>query len=237
MTDDDAITITTSPEYLDVTATAKLIRKALREAFPGERFSVRSSRYAGGSSVHIDWTDGPTTGAVDAVIGFFAGGRFDGMIDMAYYATSWLTPDGHAALAHDPGTGGQRGSNPERIGDAPSPDARLVHFGADHVMTNRKVSPAFRAELEAVLIERWGSLERAAEQNHEFGTDGLMWREASAWDYRAGVMLPAPETGRYVQRHAWLCRRTSDGAPGCVLEAFHDGDHVLGELAGQDEDA
>ena len=61
--------------------TAKLIRKALRESFHGVKTSVRSSSYAGGSSVRVSWTDGPTTAQVEAVAGAFCGGYFDGMID------------------------------------------------------------------------------------------------------------------------------------------------------------
>ncbi|GAF85026.1 unnamed protein product [marine sediment metagenome] len=68
-------------EYVAVTETAKLIRKALRESFPGVKFSVRSEKYAGGASINIGWTDGPTTPQVEHVAGAFEGSYFDGMID------------------------------------------------------------------------------------------------------------------------------------------------------------
>lgn len=68
-------------EFISVTDTAKLIRKALKEAFPGVKFSVKSSSYSGGASVGIRWTDGPNEAQVKAVAGIFRGAYFDGSID------------------------------------------------------------------------------------------------------------------------------------------------------------
>lgn len=68
-------------QYLTVTETAKLVRKALKEAFPGTKFSVRCSQYAGGASMNIGWTDGPSVDQVKAIAGRFEGSYFDGMID------------------------------------------------------------------------------------------------------------------------------------------------------------
>lgn len=68
-------------EYISVVETAKLIRKALKETFPGFKFSVRSERYSGGASIDVWWTDGPTVPQVDRVAGAFEGSYFDGMID------------------------------------------------------------------------------------------------------------------------------------------------------------
>ena len=39
--------------YLTCAETAKLARAALKQAFPGVRFSVRSDTYAGGASIHV----------------------------------------------------------------------------------------------------------------------------------------------------------------------------------------
>lgn len=68
-------------EIIDTKEVAKLIRKALKEVFPGFKFSVRLERYAGGSSITVRWTDGPTVPQVEAVAGAFQGSYFDGMID------------------------------------------------------------------------------------------------------------------------------------------------------------
>lgn len=67
--------------YYSCADTAKLVRQALREAFPGIKFSVRSSTYAGGASIRVRWTDGPTAAQVDKVAGTFSGAYFDGMTD------------------------------------------------------------------------------------------------------------------------------------------------------------
>jgi hypothetical protein len=67
--------------YISVVETAKMIRTALREAFPGVRFSVRSSSYSMGASINISYTDGPTNAQVRAITGNFEGSYFDGMTD------------------------------------------------------------------------------------------------------------------------------------------------------------
>ena len=78
--------------YLSVAETAKLIRASLRESFPGVKFSVRSSSYAGGASIRVGWVDGPTTAAVEAVAHPWQGSYFDGMQD--YKGSRYHTLDG-----------------------------------------------------------------------------------------------------------------------------------------------
>lgn len=73
--------MTTSPRYISVTDTAKLVRAALRESFSDQKFSVRSSSYAGGASIDVKWKDGPTTLAVDLIVKPFAGAHFDSLVD------------------------------------------------------------------------------------------------------------------------------------------------------------
>lgn len=68
--------------YITTTDTAKMIRAALKEAFAGITFSVRSSNYSGGSSIRVGWSDGPNTAQVDAIVKRFAGSTFDGMQDL-----------------------------------------------------------------------------------------------------------------------------------------------------------
>lgn len=64
--------------------TAKFVRAELKKAFPGVKFSVRSTR----SRVEVDWQDGPAWEAVDAVTKRFAGATFDSMTDLKEYHTS-----------------------------------------------------------------------------------------------------------------------------------------------------
>lgn len=73
------------------------------------------------------------------------------MIDMASYVSSWLEEDGTAHTAFDAGTGGQRGSRDEFIGDPHGGGARLVHFGADYVFENRSTSPGFESLLRCLV--------------------------------------------------------------------------------------
>lgn len=103
-------------DYISVTDTAKLLRQALKAQFPGVKFSIRSSRYAGGASIDVSWTDGPPASAVDATCYLYRGATFDGMQDLKEYHSSILAgPDGVP---------------------------REVHFGADYIFTNRHLSPA-----------------------------------------------------------------------------------------------
>lgn len=109
-------------KWLSVTETAKLMRDALRSAFPGVRFSVRSDFYAGGASIRVRWTDGPTLAAVDRVVKVYEGATFDGMRDIKEYHEPTLVSFGGA-------------------------DPIAVRFGADFVFTDRDLSPEYVAQL------------------------------------------------------------------------------------------
>src|SRR6185436_13773425 len=65
--------------------TAQLIREALKAAFPGFKFSVRTSYASMTSSTDISWTDGPTQPEVDRVVNAFTSRGFDGMTDSNTY--------------------------------------------------------------------------------------------------------------------------------------------------------
>lgn len=79
-------------QYLSCAETAKLVRAALKESFPGVKFSVRSSVYAGGASININYVNGPTAEQVKGVISVFEGSYFDGMTD--YKGSNYNTLDG-----------------------------------------------------------------------------------------------------------------------------------------------
>ncbi|HWN84098.1 MAG TPA: LPD29 domain-containing protein [Vicinamibacterales bacterium] len=67
--------------HLNQTAVAALIRADLKNDFPGVKFSVRSSRYSCGSSVRVEWTDGPVDDAVTKAIGRYMAQGFDASTD------------------------------------------------------------------------------------------------------------------------------------------------------------
>jgi hypothetical protein len=67
---------------------AKLIRKELKQAFPPIKFSVISRSYAGGSSIDVSWTNGPTFDQVNSIIKKYEYGSFDPRTDMYSYTNS-----------------------------------------------------------------------------------------------------------------------------------------------------
>ena len=58
---------------------ASNIRTELRRAFPGVKFSVRTSSHG---TVNVRWTDGPTAAEVQGLAGKYERGHFNGMEDI-----------------------------------------------------------------------------------------------------------------------------------------------------------
>lgn len=130
--------------HIDTAEVAKIIRRRLKSAFPKTTFKVRSDRYAGGSSIRVGWTDGPTTAMVETITSQYGGRGFDGSIDMAYSIDHWLGADGSISVAYTPGTEGSRGYCP-RIENPPHVEgAERVHFGSSSVSTSRELSAALQ---------------------------------------------------------------------------------------------
>jgi len=65
--------------------TAKAIKTELKNNYPLTKFIVRSKTFAGGDSVSIDWTDGPTDSEVNKLINKYQFGNFDSSTDMYNY--------------------------------------------------------------------------------------------------------------------------------------------------------
>ena len=112
--------------YLTCAETAKLVRAALKDAFPGVTFSVKSKTYSGGASITVVWTDGPTTQEVEQVSKCFEGADFDGMIDLKTY------------------------KKPTAI------EGQLIHFGADFVFSDRDLSYDLLLECAEAIANRYG---------------------------------------------------------------------------------
>lgn len=113
-------------EYIDAADVAKLVRKALKSNFPGIKFSVRTSKYAGGASINVKWTDGPRQSDVEAVTRLYTGATFDGMRDLKEYHSSILTDE--------------------------DGNVREVRFGADFIFCSRNHS-AERVEKAVAKVE------------------------------------------------------------------------------------
>lgn len=115
--------------YLSVAETAQMLRVALKSAFPGVVFSVRSKSYSGGASINVSWTDGPTDADVSRVTSLYAGASFDGMVDLKSY--------------HDSIVMGADGP-------------KVVHFGADFVFTQRRLSTELLSRVYARACRKYG---------------------------------------------------------------------------------
>ena len=73
------------------------IRRLLKSAFPGVKFSVRTERGSMMTAVDIQWEDGPTQATVDQMLSVFEEGRFDSMTDYyEYKPTEWTRTFGSA---------------------------------------------------------------------------------------------------------------------------------------------
>lgn len=116
----------TPKRYISVTDTAKLIRADLKKAHPAVKFSVKSSKYAGGASVDIFWTDGPVASVVDALLKGYVGTKFDGSDD----STTYLE------------------------GEFKRPDGTIeqVQYGSNYVSTHRNISDIENKVKEVVTV-------------------------------------------------------------------------------------
>lgn len=81
-------------KYVSCVDTAKLVRKALKEAFPDIKFRVKCSSYSGGASINVYWFAGPNAYQVQAITNGFCGSYFDGSID--YKGSRFALLDGEA---------------------------------------------------------------------------------------------------------------------------------------------
>jgi len=87
-----------------------------------------------GASISVKWTDGPTESQAKVIAGSYAGASFDPSIDLKSYHTSELTYE-----------------------DAPELDGQAVHFGADYVFVDRKLSADLAGRIREQLIAERGS--------------------------------------------------------------------------------
>jgi len=113
-------------------AAAAAIRRDLKAAFPTVTFRVRSSSSTGSSSVRVEWTDGPTDGPVQHIIGAYKyedGNRREDIPQVWYvFAHRTISPGAFAAAVDL--------LNQTRAGDAlvvdHGPDGRGVMVTAGH---------------------------------------------------------------------------------------------------------
>ncbi len=98
-----------SRELTEAAQAAKMLRADLKAAFSAVKFSVKSSNFAGGDSIDVSWTDGPTAEQVRPHLWKYQAGTFDGMTDMYNYGPKKDHPT--ANYVH-----GQRSMSHESLG-------------------------------------------------------------------------------------------------------------------------
>jgi hypothetical protein len=211
-----------NPRYVDVVETAKLVRSALKSAFPGVKFSVRSDKYAGGASIDVSWTDGPFEKDVERVTSRYQACDFDGMQDMRTYRPSTLVAFGG--------------------------EVEDVQFGAHYVQTHRKLSDAYLAELEiqaqAVLRDYAGYRDATFDRNAWYegiptpagvfpngNGHNLLWFLSREFAPGAPVYTPSPWEEAAAGHDVPASEPTPEEAP--APQFFCD--HVLRVMSGEDE--
>lgn len=118
-------------KWLSCADTAKLVRKVLKEKFPGTKFSVRSKTYAGGASITIDYTDGPRAREVEDACDHLRASDFNPMEDLKEYRGGTLFADGE--------------------------EFEQVHYGADYISAHREFSPEVEAAAKERIVELAGA--------------------------------------------------------------------------------
>lgn len=122
--------LTENYKIVEAKEVAKLVRKALKDNFPGIKFSVRTDKASYSHALNISWTDGPTSKAVENVVEEYKGGDFNGMEDI-------YEPERHLL------------SNPDG-------SVELVRYGADYIFCRRDLTEEFKLSLLPELEEAIG---------------------------------------------------------------------------------
>ncbi len=170
----------TERTYLSCAETAKLLRKALKTNFPGQKFSVRSKTYSGGASINVYWENGYSQTEVEKVAKMYAGAGFDGMIDLKYYNTNYITEEGQVLSGRSEGTTGSAGVRSPYEFEKPE-GAREVHFGADFVFCNRTITKEIYEQVAQELardtdIEYTDLNQRPREDNCGDNWYNIVWK-------------------------------------------------------------
>lgn len=141
--------------YLSCSETAKLLRNALKKAFPKQKFSVRSNVYSGGASIDVSWENGVAYDPVNKICKLYAGAGFDGMIDLKFYKDHWMMPDGTIHYGSSEGTTCCAGVYDSYKIEKPHPDAKKVSFGADFVFAQREITEDVMEKTAKTLAEHY----------------------------------------------------------------------------------
>ena len=122
--------------YIPTKDVAKLVRSYLKVAYPGERFSVRSEHYAGGSAIRVThpatWDDAQHK-ALWSELHTWGSSGFDGMTDSSYSKGHTLCADHGVRLRYV----GEHWGSLETTQEACCDQAEPVSLGASYVTVSR----------------------------------------------------------------------------------------------------
>lgn len=65
---------------------AKMMKRELNKKFSCTKFKVKSDSFSGGTSIHVEWDNGPTNEKVEEIVSKYQYGHFDGMTDCYEYS-------------------------------------------------------------------------------------------------------------------------------------------------------
>ena len=190
---------------LGTTDVAKIIRKELKTKFPETKFSVRSSKYSMGSSIHIDWDNGPTEDQIKKIVMKYESKGFDGMIDLEFYYYHYMLPDGTIEKHGSEGTSRSRGVYPDWEKDLPE-GAVKVNLSSGYIFTDRTVTDDWVLKIAKVVRKSFGELEKTNEPMSEddlsnsfnFGSDYMNWHQLV---YRVSQKLDLTNVKDVIEDH------------------------------------
>ena len=134
---------------IDVVDVAKLIRKALKIVFPDTKFSVRSSRFVGGTSIHVKWNELPIETEVGQLLDRFRGLKYNDRWDTWEPLTLYFKTDGTSIAMGPNGTSEITSNWIISIVAAVMPQGTgWIRFGADYLHCYREPSAAEVIERE-----------------------------------------------------------------------------------------
>ena len=140
---------------IDVVDVAKLVRQALKIAFPDTKFAVRSSRFAGGTSIHVSWKETPTESEVSQLLDRFRGLDYNKRWDTWEPLTLCFRDDGSSIAMGPYGTSEIRSNWTDSI------VAAVLPSGTDWVRFDVDYLPYYREPSEAELTEQERQYEEA----------------------------------------------------------------------------
>lgn len=182
---------------------AKNLRIELSKTFPGIKFSVKSSSFAGGNDVTISWTLGPTRKEVKTIADKYQDGHFDGMIDLYEYDHSAFGSAVDTVLGRAKYVSESR-SFPEELHEQVGRDlCALQHVPYNGPWTSGLLGSGDRADLQSHVNQLLGETSFAPDEKYQ-GVEsvpndqrqgGQDWVRIIKNDLSATIPVPLPIAG------------------------------------------